>query len=152
MKKILLSTFILLTVFACEKDTDKILIADHVIMTRYYDNEIFTEYNQMIYGKWQFLYQFGGYAGGKYDPQYDYLEVVKFGIYGIIKDHKVKEIGRLLISNQDGLETRIEFLPDDNYKTDYQLTEKLIRFEDSDHLELRDDAFDGYEYYYKRIK
>ena len=153
MKKIILITFILLSVCACEKREDKILISDLVSKTEYYDNEIFNESNQIIYGKWKFIYAFGGIAGTKIDPTHDsYLEVVRFGIYGKIIENKVNEYGKLIISKQDDTETKIEFFPTDIYRTDYFLQSKSIRFKGSDTLILWDGIIDGYEDYYKRIK
>jgi len=152
MKKIILITIILFSVYGCEKREDKILISDLVSKTEYYDNEIFNESNQKIYGKWKFIYAFGGIAGTKIDPTYDcYLEVVRFGIYGKIIENKVNEYGKLIISKQDETETKIEFFPADIH-VDYFLQSKSIRFKGSDTLILWDGLIDGYEDYYKRIK
>ena len=152
MKKIILITIILFSVYSCEKREDKILISDLVSKTEYYDNEIFNELNQKIYGKWKFIYAFGGIAGTKIDPTYDcYFEVVRFGIYGKIIENKVNEFGKLIISKQDETETKIEFFPADIH-VDYFLQSKSIRFKGSDTLILWDGLIDGYEDYYKRIK
>jgi len=152
MKKIILITIILFSVYGCEKREDKILISDLVSKTEYYDNEIFNESNQKIYGKWKFIYAFGGIAGTKIDPTYDcYLEVVRFGIYGKIIENKVNEYGKLIISKQDETETKIEFFPADIH-VDYFLQSKSIRFKGSDTLILWDGLIDGYEDYYKRIR
>ena len=152
MKKIILITIILFSVYGCEKREDKILISDLVSKTEYYDNEIFNESNQKIYGKWKFIHAFGGIAGTKIDPTYDcYLEVVRFGIYGKIIENKVNEYGKLIISKQDETETKIEFFPADIH-VDYFLQSKSIRFKGSDTLILWDGLIDGYEDYYKRIK
>jgi hypothetical protein len=152
MKKFIALTLTLLCLVACEKSADKILISDQVSKTQYYDNEIFNEQSQKIYGKWEYLYKLGGIAGVKIEPGYDYLEVVKFGIYGRIKDNNIKEIGRLIINKQDDNETVIDFFPDDIYKTDYFLISKIIRFQGNDTLILDDDYVDGFRDYYKRIK
>jgi hypothetical protein len=152
MKKIILIILILSSAVACEKREDKILITDLVTQTRYYDNEIFNDANQKIYGKWKFLYITGGIAGSIYDANYDYLEVVRFGIYGKITDYKVKEYGQLIIKKQDDIETRIDFFPADDYRTDYFLEQKVIRFEGNDTLILWDGYADGFFNYFKRIK
>ena len=153
MKKLVLLFLVLFSMTACEKREEKILISDIVSRTQYYGNEIFNDSNQKIYGKWKFIYSFGGIAGTKIDPTYDcYLEVVRFGIYGKIIENKVNEYGQLIISKQDENETRVEFFPADNYRTDYFLEAKSIRFTGSDTLILWDGIIDGYEDYYKRIK
>jgi len=152
MKKIAMITLTLISMLGCEKSTDRILVSDQVSKTQYYDNEIFNEKSQKIYGKWKYLYRYGGIGGIKYEPGYDYLEVVKFGIYGKITDNKIKEIGRLIINKQDNNETIIDFFPDDKYKTDYQLIQKIIIFHGYDTLILADNYYDGYGDYYRRIK
>jgi hypothetical protein len=153
MKKAILLYLVLFSITSCEKREEKILISDLVTKTQYYDNEIFNDYNQKIYGKWKFIYAFGGIAGTKIDPTYDcYLEVVRFGIYVKIIENKVYEYGQLIISKQDENETKIEFFPADIHRTDYFLEGKSIRFKGSDTLILWDGIIDGYEDYYKRIK
>lgn len=153
MKKVTFICFVILSMTACEKREEKILISDLVTKTQYYDNEIFNESNQKIYGKWKFIYAFGGIAGTKIDPTHDsYLEVVRFGIYGKIIENEVKEYGQLIVTKQDENETIIEFFSADIYRTDYFLIEKSIRFIGNDTLILWDGIIDGYEDYYKRIK
>lgn len=152
MKKLLVITLTLSSLLACEKRTDVILISDQVSKTRYYENEIFNEQSQKLYGKWEFLYIIGGMRGVKVEPGYDYLEVVQYGIYGRIRDSKVIEIGRLIINKQDDNETIIDFLPDEKYKTNNFLIQKVIRFQGNDTLMLDDICDDCYREYFKRIK
>jgi len=151
MKKIIVFISILILTTTCEKDIN-FLISDLVSQNRYYDNEIFTDQNLRIYGKWKFLYSFGGIGGSTYDPAYDFLEIVKFGIYGKIDNNKIKEIGMLHVDKQDDSKTIIDFLPDDDYKTDYFLIQKVIEFKGNDTLLLWDNMCDGYTNYFKRIK
>lgn len=135
-----------------KKREDRILISDLASKTQYYDNEIFNEENQKIYGKWKFLKVSGEIAGSVYEPDYDYLEVVRFGIYGKITDHKVKEYGQLIIDKQDNTETRIDFFPSDNYRTDSFADQKVVSFVGNDTLLLWDGYIDGYFSHYIRIK
>ena len=150
MKKLLFICLIIMTI-ACEKD-NTILISDLVSPDRYYDTEIFSEQNLKIYGKWEFLYKFGGIGGSYYDPAYDFLEIVRYGIYGMIYNDEIKQLGQLNIVKQDNNETIIDFLPDDKYKTDYFLIQKIVVFNGNDTLILIDNMCDGYGDYYKRIK
>jgi hypothetical protein len=153
MKKTILFYLLLFSITACEKREEKILISDLVSKTQYYEDEIFNENNQKIYGKWKFIYAFGGIAGNKINSTYDcYLEVVRFGIYGKIIENKVNEYGQLIISKQDNTDTKIEFFPADNNRTDYFLESKYIKFNGNDTLILWSGFIDGYEDYYKRIK
>jgi hypothetical protein len=152
MKKFIVFIVLLSLLPSCEKQEDKILILDHVSKTQYYQDEIFNDTNQVIYGKWQFLEFSGGIGGDTYGPTYDYLEVVKFGIYGIIKHNSIKEIGKLIITKQDATETRITFFPDPQYRTDTEIIQREIRFQGHDTLRLWDGMADGYFYLYKRVK
>jgi hypothetical protein len=152
MKKLILVILVMFPIIACEKSTDKIQISDKVSKTQYYDNEILSEQNQNIYGKWEYLYYSGGIGGGRFDPTYDFLEVVRFGIYGIISGNQIKVIGRLMVHKQDTNETIISFIPDVKYISDYYDLSQIIRFRGKDTLMLSDNYIDGYTEYFKRIK
>ena len=152
MKKLILLAVVLSLLPACEKSSDNVTISGHVVKTQYYSSEIFSEANQQIYGKWKFLNLSGGIGGFTYDPSYDYLEVTKYGIYGIIKDNKIKEIGKIIVNQQDDIRTLITFLPDAEYRTDYQLNQRQISFNGNDSLSLWDTYMDGFSALYKRIK
>jgi hypothetical protein len=153
MKKLVLFSFVLVLISACEKKEDKILISDLVSKNQYYDDEIFNESNQKIYGKWRFMYAEGGIAGTKINATNDsYLEVVRYGIYGKVVENDVKEYGQLLVTKQDDTETVISFFPSDRFRTDYFLISKSIRFNGNDTLILWDRMIDGYFDYYKRVK
>jgi hypothetical protein len=152
MKKIIILITLSFILTSCEKNEDKILIANHVTKTQYYDSEIFSETNQLIYGKWKFLSTSGGFAGGTLEPYYDYLEVVTYGIYGIITNNKIKAIGKLIVDKQDNTRTVISFFPDAKYRTDTELIQKQLRFIGNDTILLSDMMYDGYSSIYKRVK
>jgi hypothetical protein len=152
IKRLIIAICFLTLLTACEKSKDQILIWDQVSKTQYYQNEIFNGINQKIYGKWQFLYSSGGFGGGRIDPEYDYLEVVQYGIYGIINGNSIDQIGKLLVADQDDKHAMITFLPDPNYKTDFQMVRRQSSFTGNDTLILWDMMYDGYFAYYKRIK
>jgi hypothetical protein len=100
VRRLIAGICFLALVTACEKSKEQILIWDQISKTQYYQNEIFNENNQRIYGKWQFLYSSGGFGGGKIEPVYDYLEVVQYGIYGIINNKSIDQIGKLLLNQR----------------------------------------------------
>lgn len=153
MKRALLLLLVLISFTGCEKKEDKILISDLVTTTQYYDNEIFNENNQKIYGKWKFMYAEGGIGGTRINATHDsYLEVVRYGIYGKVVKNDVKEYGKLIITKQDDTETVISFFPSDVYRSDYFLVSASVRFRGNDTLILWDRAYDGYFDHYRRIK
>jgi hypothetical protein len=152
IKRLIIINCFIALLTACEKSNEKILILDQITKTQYYQDEIFNENNQKIYGKWQFLYSSGGIGGGKAEPGYDYLEVVQFGIYGIINKNSIDQIGKLLVTDQEDKHARITFLPDSKYMTDFQMVRRQTSFTGNDTLILWDMMYDGYFSYYKRIK
>lgn len=143
----------LLLIFSCKKETAKISIIDIVKQNQYSETEIFADQNLKIYGRWHLLYTCGGIGGSTTYPEHDYyLEFVKFGIYGKIADNQIKEIGKIIINKQDNTQTIIDFSPDDKYKTDSYLVQKVVAFQGADTLILGDNMYDGYNNIYKRIK
>ena len=152
MKKILVLIFLLSLLQSCKKSKDEISVLDYISKTKYYQTEIFNQRNQILYGKWHFIYYAGSIAGGTFEPTYDYLEIVRFGIFGIIKNDSIKIFGRLLVNKQDSTETQISFLPETICLSDYQLIQREVSFQGNDTLVLWDGMIDGYFYYYKRIR
>lgn len=154
MRKILWIACSLLFTLSCEKEVDRVSIADLIKQTRYYENEIFSIQNQRIYGQWELLYTYGGLAGSKIMPTSDYvMEYIPYGIYGKIKDNKITETGKIRIVKQDNNVIVIDFFADDKYNTDYFLIQQSINFKGRDTLILYDyNVSDGYGSYYRRIK
>ena len=118
MKK---TVYILISIllFSCNNETvnTSVLLTDTISSIKYYQTEIFTDNNLRLYGRWQFLYIFDD-AGiiegpGKINPNYDYLEIKKYGIYGKVKDNKLIETGKIEIITQDNSQFEINLKPDD---------------------------------------
>jgi hypothetical protein len=142
----------LIILISCEKDSNN--IPD----TKYYYQEIMYNDNLKIYGQWIFLYTYddAGIAGGpgKIDPTYDYLEMKKYGIYGMIKDNEVIESGKIEIIKQDSLQLIIKL---DSIKNDSNVFAHniwSINFQNDDSLILYDASIGCGTYYnvYKREK
>lgn len=144
----------LLLMLACEKSVVEVSINEVVKQNQYYANEIFEPQNLKVYGKWQLIYPSGWFAGTTIKPASDYyMEFVRFGVYGKIKDNQVTEIGKIGIIKQENSLTVINFTPDDNSKKEYSYIQKSINFIGNDTLILSDyNMSDGYNNYYKRIK
>ena len=103
------------------------------------------------YGKWHYLYSTASGPGIDVKPGYEYLEIVKFGIYGLINNNNTKEIGKIILSKQDNIETIIQLFPDAEYRTDYQMIQKVLQFKGSDTLILVDKNIGGFGEFYKRV-
>ena len=142
MKKIIY-IISLLFVFSCNKESikDTSLLIDSISTTKYYPNEIFVNKNLKLYGQWQFSYIYDD-AGiimgpGKIAPTYDYLEIKKFGIYGMIKNNKIIESGKIVVVKQDSSLFEINLKPD---KIDSITNESwyYVFFHENDSLKLYD--------------
>ena len=154
MKRIIGVACLIGITLSCEKEVERVSIADSVKQSQYYEAEIFSTQNQKIYGQWELLYTYGGIAGSKTMPTSDYtMQFIPYGIYGKTKDNEITEIGKIRVVKQDNNLTVIHFSPDDKYKNDYFLIQKSIVFQGKDTLILCDyNMSDGYNNYFKRIK
>lgn len=154
MKKCIWIVGFLLLMVSCERSVVDVSINEVVKQNQYYTNEIFATQNLKVYGTWQLLYTTGGLAGSTTKPTSDFhLEFLPFGIYGIINDNQVTEIGKIGIIKQESSLIVINFTPDDDAKTNYSFIQKSINFMGNDTLVLCDyNMSDGYNNYYKRIK
>ncbi len=109
---------ILFLLLSCNKEPLKntVSLIDGISDTRYYNSEIFTPGNLRLYGHWQFLYIYAdvGIAGGpgKINPNYDFLEIKKYGIYGKVKVNQLFETGKIKIVAQDNAQLEIMLIPD----------------------------------------
>ena len=146
----ILSLIIWIGMFSCEKDTDFKL--DAFQEDKYYDSEIFDESNLDIYGKWKLYGVSGGFSGGGHDLNFDYLEVVKFGIYGFIRDGRLIEFGRIEINEQTSQGLLITFTPDENSEVFMYDSEKYVNLSGNDTLSLDSPCCDRFNYHFKRIK
>lgn len=110
----------LLSLFSCRKESvqSATSLLDTISASKHYNNEILSDTNLKLYGQWQFLYIFAdaGIAGGpgKTNPDYNYLVIKKYGIYGKIKDNKVIESGKIEIVKQDNTLFEIRLNPDNS--------------------------------------
>jgi hypothetical protein len=142
MKKIILLFLGFAILPGCEKSNEMLSISNFVVKTRYYDNEIFNELNQEIYGKWQYIYFTNPGHNIDIKPFYEYLEIVKFGIFGLIGDNKIRAIGKVILSKQDNIETIIQLVPDAEY-SNYDIMTKKVQFKGNDTLLLSDTYVGG---------
>ena len=110
--------------------------------TKYYNDEIFTEGNLILYGQWRFLYIYddAGYIAGpgKIDPDYDYLVIKKYGIYGKIKANKVIESGKIEVVKQNA--TMFEIILKSSFKNNSTYPSDIwyVNYMGKDSLEMVD--------------
>lgn len=105
MKKILyfLLTGSLIIFTHCKDDDPQIVksifpkVFDDIPKTKYYPIEVFKDADSLIYGKWKFIRATGGIHGGGYQPDFDYLLVKPFGIFGIMRNDTLLSPGKLIL-------------------------------------------------------
>src|ERR1035437_3177979 len=133
----------LLSLFSCRKEQEKPAssLFDMIETTKYYNAEIFTDSNLKLYGQWRFLYIYddaGFIAGpGKIDPDYDYLMIKKYGIYGKIKDNKIIETGKIEVVKQNATMFEINLKSSTNNST-YPSAFWYVNYMGKDSLEMFD--------------
>jgi hypothetical protein len=151
---------ILLSLMSCNKaaiDTSTVSI-DSIPETHYYDKEILLANNLKIYGAWTFLNIYsdaGIIAGpGKISPTYDYLLIKKFGIYGMIKDNKIIESGRIQIIKQADNQLEIQLNSDSADSSKFTSITWLVNYQGNDSMLLIDASVGCGTYYniYQRKK
>ena len=131
----------LLSLFACKKEQQQSAssLLDTIVETKHYDAEIFTDSNLKLYGQWRFLYIYddAGIAGGpgKIDPNYDYLVIKKYGIYGKIKANKVIESGKIEVVKQNATQFKINLKSGTNSST-YPTEIWYVNYKGKDSLEM----------------
>jgi len=102
---------------ACERDNthpvESYLIS--VEKNHYYDQEIIPSEYQPVYGIWKLFGITGGFLGGGYDTDFDYLEIKNYGIYGLVRGDSVFEFGKIELASFDNITTdalQVEFIAD----------------------------------------
>ena len=118
----------------------------------YYDSEIFDVLNLNIYGKWKLSDVSGGIHGNGHDLNFDYLVILKYGIYGFIKDNRILEFGKIKVDEQTAENLLITFEPDRNSDLFMSDPEKLVNFSGLDNLDLNSPCCDRFNYHFKRIE
>ena len=142
MKRIIYLVVLLSLFSSCGNEYESVpaSLLNSIPTTRYYNNEILSVANLKLYGAWQFLniYDYAGIASGpgKLNPNYDYLVIKKFGIYGKIKDNKLIESGKIEIMKQDNSTFEVNFIPDKNDTKELQ--HWYISFTPKDSVTLTD--------------
>lgn len=148
---ILVLGIILISLSGCEKETEEVdYLVDIYEKDKYYDSEIFTDTYLDFYGKWNLYCISGGLWGGGYAPNFDYLKIKEYGIYGFIRNDSVLEFGKIIIEEQTDESLLIIFEADDNSETFIGDNEKYVNLNGSDSLNLNSPCCDRYNYHYVR--
>ena len=145
---------IILSLMSCQKDEKKIYTTlDSIETKEYYNAEIFTQPYLSIYGKWKLFATSGGFSGTGIDLNFDYLEIRKYGVYGLTQNGNLLEYGKIIITPQTN-ENRLKvYLEKDEYSNLLMRdNEKYIDFYGSDTLFLSAPCCDRINYHFIREK
>ena len=138
----------------CEKADDKIkFLLDDFQIDKYYTDEIFDDQYLDIYGKWELNSISGGFFGIGYKPNFNFLEIKEFGIYGFIRNDTLLEFGKIQIDEQTTQRLKIIFLPDNAIDNIFFYdSEKYIEIAEMDTLNLNSPCCDRYNYHFIRAR
>ena len=149
----ILSLILFTGMLSCEREVEKIYNPlNELKEDKYYDSEIFNEPYLDIYGKWELYGISGGIHGGGHEPNFDFLEIKRFGIYGFIRNDVINEFGRIDLVEQTNETLLITFEPDEISDTIMYDAEKYVNFYGKDTLSLDSPCCDRYNYHLIRRK
>ncbi len=140
---------------SCEKESiQKASALEGLEQTRYFNAEIFALQDLKIYGKWELYSISGGFAGTGYDPDFDFLEMKAFGIYGFVRNDSLLEYGKVspALQNPNDLRLKVVFEKDENSGLFFTDPEKYVEFSGVDTLHLNSPCCDRYNYHFVRVK
>ncbi|MBN1819718.1 MAG: hypothetical protein JW833_03335 [Prolixibacteraceae bacterium] len=148
--------FILAGLFtACNEETIEIPQEFNALYpNKYFDSEIFSGHDSIIYGRWKIFDISGGFHGSGYEINFDYLVIKKIGIYGYIRNDSLLEYGKMVAVPQFPVQPSllVNFEKDAYSYSFLGVGEKYVHFGGNDTLHLYSPCCDGYNYHFKRVK
>ncbi len=153
----MISCLLILGLVACEKDEDEINndpsdLWSGIVETQYYNEEILQNTYLDFYGQWDIERISGGFTGTGYAPDFDYLEIRNYGIYGFVRNDSLLEYGQVVIKEQNLENLWITLQRDDNSDFFFNEFEFFVELPKKDSMNLISSAFDGYNYYFNRME
>ena len=149
----ILGSVLFFGVLSCEKESDKIAhVFDDLANNTYYDSEILSDSYIHAYGNWKLFAVSGGIHGGGHEPDFDFLEIKRYGIYAFLRNDSIIEFGRINIDEQTNEILLITFESDENSETIMYDPEKYVNFYGKDTLSLDSPCCDRYNYHFLREK
>ena len=147
--------FVTSAMSSCDEETTESNSAlSEIKATQYFTSEIFSQDDLKIYGKWKIYQISGGIHGNGYQPDFDYLEIKEYGIYGFVRNDTLLEYGKIVptIQTSNELELKVDFEKDKNSDSFFTDPEKYVVFNGADTLNLISPCCDRFNYHFKRIK
>ena len=152
MKKIILIA--LMGLCACNDLVD--LNIDNIAKDKYYTTDNISHNFQDFYGKWKLISIFGGFSGQGYKPNFDFLEIKPFGIYGIIKGDSLIESGKIAVDtmNLKSKYLEVEFISDSIHGSKFlgTFSQRSVEMDSKNKLNLISGCCDAYDHHFERVK
>ena len=104
---------LLLILSSCSKEDEGVTSYLESFPTeKYFDEDVFSSSYQDFYGLWKALGSWGGW-NGYYEPDFDFLEIKPFGIYGFVRNDTLFEYGKItpntdIMDNYIGLPVKLD--------------------------------------------
>ena len=156
MKTCLLLLSILIFSSCTKNDDEKKGYLNSFRNDKYFNQEVFMDSYRDLYGLWEAYSVFGGWSGYS-EPDFDYLEMKPFGIYGLIRNDTLFEYGKI---SQDIFDLN-HYFPGNQVKlvADYKegaysrlASYKYFDIVRKDTLTIYDGLIDGTSIIFKRVK
>ena len=144
---------------ACEKEHPEVPASflASVDSSAYYNQEFLNDSIHDIYGLWKIYRISGGFHGQGYEPDFEYLELKPFGIYGLVRHDTLFENGYVELLPFAGpgpwVDLKIRFIKD--YPADrdpYYGSPFTVGIGSTDTLHLNTIYPDMYSYHFRRVR
>jgi hypothetical protein len=107
MKTLLQFTFLIslvLSVTNCGKTDYESIYLEDIPANKYYSKDNMPDSYKNVYGTWKFIASSGGFHGGGYGKDFDYLVLKRNCIFGVIRNDSLLAYGKLvLMADNEGL-------------------------------------------------
>jgi hypothetical protein len=97
----LLVAVCLATLMSCAENNVVNMHLKSIDDSAYHEEEIIPAAYGNMYGKWKLVSISGGFSGGGYETDFDFLEMKSIGIYGLVRNDTLFEYGRIEVDTFD---------------------------------------------------
>lgn len=136
MKTVYFSVVALLFLTSCSKEEVVNSYLESLSSDKYFSEEVLTDSSENLYGVWKAFGTYGGWSGFS-KPDFDYLEIKPFGIYGLIRNDTLFEYGKILSYTFDSL--RYNMGHQIKLEPEYKLGQ-YYRFEGNSYFSVQNDT------------
>lgn len=127
---------------------------DAIPATQYYSADPLAPKHAGVYGAWKVVGTSGGFHGGGYPPDFDYLLVKPNAIFGIVRHDSLLTSGKIVVQNDPAFDLLVHLISEDSNSINIQIIqdyEKFVVFQ-SDTMYLYSTCCDRYDTVLKRVE